>query len=112
MVNFAAMWARFFGICVGSVVWSCWKGPLRPDQVHMCLKVAPKFSIAFVIGFLKGKSAVRIHRELMQARRVKGLHFWSRGYCVSTVGLDERTVRAYIRQQEEQEKRQLDLQLE
>ena len=88
------------------------EGTLRPDQVHMCLKVAPKFSIAFVIGFLKGKSAVRIHRELMQARRVKGLHFWSRGYCVSTVGLDERTVRAYIRQQEEQEKRQLDLQLE
>ena len=88
------------------------EGTLLPDQVHMCLKVAPKFSIAFVIGFLKGKSAVRIHRELMQARRVKGLHFWSRGYCVSTVGLDERTVRAYIRQQEEQEKRQLDLQLE
>ena len=85
------------------------EGNLRPDQVHMCLKVAPKFSLAFVIGFLKGKSAVRIHRELMQARRVKGMHFWSRGYCVSTVGLDERTVRAYIRHQEEQEKRQLDL---
>ena len=78
----------------------------------MCLKVAPKFSIAFVIGFLKGKSAVRIHRELMVARRVKGMHFWSRGYCVSTVGLDERMIRAYIRHQEEQEKRQLDLDLE
>ena len=88
------------------------EGSLRPDHVHMCLKVAPKFSIAFVIGFLKGKSAVRIHRELMVARRVKGMHFWSRGYCVSTVGLDERTVRAYIRQQEEEEKRQLDLGLE
>jgi putative transposase len=48
----------------------------------------------------------------MQARRVKGMHFWSRGYCVSTVGLDERTVRAYIRHQEEQEKRQLDLGME
>ena len=88
------------------------EGNLRPDQVHMCLKVAPKFSLAFVIGFLKGKSAVRIHRELMQPRRVKGMHFWSRGYCVSTVGLDERTVRAYIRHQEEQEKRQLDLGME
>ena len=88
------------------------EGSLRPDHVHMCLKVAPKFSIAFVIGFLKGKSAVRIHRELMVARRVKGMHFWSRGYCVSTVGLDERTVREYIRQQEEEEKRQLDLGLE
>ena len=88
------------------------EGSLRADHVHMCLKVAPKFSIAFVIGFLKGKSAVRIHRELMEARRVKGLHFWSRGYCVSTVGLDERTVREYIRQQEEEEKRQLDLGVE
>lgn len=57
-------------------------------------------------------SAVRIHRELMSARRVKGMHFWSRGYCVSTVGLDERTVREYIRHQEEEEKRQLDLGLE
>ena len=88
------------------------EGSLRPDHVHMCLKVAPKFSIAFVIGFLKGKSAVRIHRDLMAARRVKGMHFWSRGYWVSTVGLDERTVREYIRQQEEEEKRQLDLGLE
>ena len=50
-----------------------------------------------MIGFLKGKSAVRIHRELMSARRVKGMHFWSRGDCVSTVGLDERPVREYIR---------------
>ena len=88
------------------------EGSLRSDHVHMCLKVAPKFSIAFVIGFLKGKSAVRIHRDLMAARRVKGMHFWSRGYCVSTVGLDERTVREYIRRQEEEEKRQLDLGLE
>ena len=88
------------------------EGTLRPDHVHMCLQVAPKFSIAFVIGFLKGKSAVRIHRELMSARRVKGMHFWSRGYCVSTVGLDERTVREYIRKQKEEAKRQMDLGLD
>ena len=87
------------------------EGKLRRDHVHMCLKVAPKFSIAFVIGFLKGKSAVRIHRHLMGDKKVKGKHFWSRGYCVSTVGLDEETVRNYIRQQEEEDKRQLDLEL-
>ena len=67
-----------------------------------------KFSPAFVIGFLKGKSEVRIHRELMSAHRVKGTHFWSRGYCVITVGLDELTVRKYIRHQEEEEKRLAD----
>ncbi len=78
-----------------------------PDHIHMCLSVPPKFSISFVIGFLKGKSAVRIHREIMNNRRVTGLHFWSRGYCVSTVGLDEETIRKYIRDQEKMQKRQM-----
>ena len=78
----------------------------------MCLSVPPKFSIAFVIGFLKGKSAVRIHRGVLQAKRVTGLHFWARGYCVSTVGLDEATIRKYIREQEDLEKRQLELDFE
>jgi len=79
------------------------EGHLMPDHVHMCLKVPPKFSIAFVIGFLKGKSAVRIHREILRNKRVTGLHFWAKGYCVSTVGLDEETVRKYIREQEKNE---------
>lgn len=80
-----------------------------PDHIHMCLSVPPKFSIAFVIGFLKGKSAVRIHRKLLGNKRVTGLHFWSRGYCVSTVGLDEASIRKYIRDQEKIEKQQLEL---
>jgi len=88
------------------------EGHLMPDHVHMCLSVPPKYSIAFVIGFLKGKSAVRIHRGILQAKRVTGLHFWARGYCVSTVGLDEATIRQYIREQEDLEKRQLDLNFE
>jgi putative transposase len=88
------------------------EGSLRSDHVHMCLRVATKFSIAFVIGFLKGKSAVRIHRNLLKNKQSKGKHFWSRGYCVSTVGLDEATIRKYIREQEEAEKRQLDLEFE
>ena len=83
------------------------EGHLMPDHIHMCLSVPPKFSISFVIGFLKGKSAVRIHREIMHNRRVTGLHFWSRGYCVSTVGLDEETIRKYIRDQEKMQKRQM-----
>ena len=85
------------------------EGHLMPDHIHMCLSVPPKFSIAFVIGFLKGKSAVRIHRNLLGNKRVSGLHFWSRGYCVSTVGLDEEAIRNYIRDQEKVEKQQLDL---
>ena len=85
------------------------EGHLKPDHIHMCLSVAPKYSIASVIGFLKGKSAVMIHRRLMGHRRVTGLHFWARGYCVSTVGLDEETIRKYIKEQEDKEKAQLDL---
>ena len=88
------------------------EGHLRPDHIHMCLSIPPKYSVAFVIGFVKGKSAVRIHRQILGNPRVTGLHFWSRGYCVSTVGLDEETIRKYIRDQEEAEKQQLDLEFE
>ena len=85
------------------------EGHLMPDHIHMCLSIPPKYSVAFVIGFIKGKSAVRIHRQILGNPRVTGLHFWSRGYCVSTVGLDEETIRKYIREQEKIEKRQREL---
>ena len=76
------------------------EGHAMPDHIHMCLSVAPKFSIAHTIGYLKGKSAVLIHRRLLHERRMTGLSFWATGYCVSTVGLDEETIRRYIREQE------------
>lgn len=76
------------------------EGHAMPDHIHMCLSVAPKFSIAHTIGYLKGKSAVLIHRQLLHERRMTGLSFWATGYCVSTVGLDEETIRRYIREQE------------
>ena len=76
------------------------EGHLMADHVHMCLSVPPKHSIAFVIGFLKGKSAIRIHRDLLREGKTYGMHFWAVGYCVSTVGLDEESVRQYIRDQE------------
>ena len=85
------------------------EGHLMSDHVHMCLRVPPKFSIAFVVGFIKGKSAVLLHRKILSTRRVSGLHFWARGYCVSTVGLDEKAIRQYIRDQEKSEKAQLEL---
>ena len=85
------------------------EGHIVADHVHMCLSIPPKYSVAFVIGFLKGKSAIRIHREVLRIKKITGLHFWSRGYCVSTVGLDEKTIRKYIQEQEKREKEQLDL---
>ena len=79
------------------------EGHCMADHIHMCLSIPPKFSVSMVVGFLKGKSAVRIHREILHERRLTGLHFWAPGYCVSTVGLDERTIREYIKQQEKLE---------
>ena len=76
------------------------EGHLMPDHIHMCVSIPPKHSVAFAIGFIKGKSAVRIHRQILGKKKVTGLHFWSRGYCVSTVGLNEETIRKYIREQE------------
>ena len=88
------------------------EGHAMPDHVHLCLSIPPKFSVSQTVGFLKGKSAIRIHREYLGRRRnFTGFHFWSRGYCVSTVGLDEQKIREYIRKQEEEEKCQEQLQL-
>ena len=83
------------------------EGHAMPDHVHLCLGIPPKLSVAYTIGRLKGKSAVRIHRDFIRGRgNAKGFRFWSTGYCVSTLGLDETKVRHYIRHQEEQDRRQ------
>jgi putative transposase len=68
--------------------------------------------VAHTIGFLTGKSAVRIHRELLHERRMTGLHSWSTGHCVSTEDLDKARVRQYIREQDELDRRQGELNLE
>jgi putative transposase len=71
------------------------------DHVHMVLSIPPKWSVAMAVGYLKGKSAIQIHREALNVKQgFTGKHFWSRGYCVSTVGLDEQMIRAYVKNQE------------
>ena len=81
------------------------EGNAASDHIHMLLSVPPKFSIAMTIGYLKGKSAVRINREIERVSgTLFGRSYWSRGYCVSTVGLDEQKIRRYIQEQEKQEK--------
>ena len=76
------------------------EGHAMPDPIHLCLKIPPKHAVSQIRGFIKGKSAVRVHRELLNERRMTGLHFWAPGYWVSTVGRDEASVRKYIREQE------------
>ena len=82
------------------------EGHLRPDHVHMLLSIPPKYAVAGVVGYLKGKSAIHIARTYRgKERNFTGENFWARGYFVSTVGADERTVREYIRDQEQEDLR-------
>ena len=85
------------------------EGHAMADHIHLCLSVPPRYSIAFVVGFLKGKSAIRVHRDLRNEGRRYPMHFWARGYCVSTVGLEEEQVRRYIQEQDKLDSSQDDL---
>ena len=78
------------------------EGHLMPDHVHVCIAIPPKYAVASVNGFLKGKSAIAIARQLCgKQRNFTGEHLWARGYAVSTVGFELEQVRQYIRDQEE-----------
>ncbi len=82
------------------------EGHLCSDHVHMCVSIPPKFAVSSVIGFLKGKSAISIARNFTTKKRnYTGESFWARGYYVSTVGLDEESIRQYIRAQEVEDAR-------
>jgi putative transposase len=82
------------------------EGHLMEDHVHMLLSIPPKHSVAQVVGFIKGKSAIHIARTYVGVRKnFTGQHFWARGYFVSTVGRDEATIRAYIAAQEQEDRR-------
>ena len=82
------------------------EGHLMPDHVHMLLSIPPKYSVAQVIGYIKGKSAIHVARTYLNRKQnFVGQHFWARGYFVSTVGRDETTIREYIRRQEAEDKR-------
>jgi len=80
------------------------EGHLCSDHVHMCVSIPPKFAVSSVVGYLKGKSAISIARNFTARKRnFAGESFWARGYYVTTVGLDEESLRTYIREQEAQD---------
>jgi putative transposase len=77
------------------------EGKICRDHVHMCVSVPPRYSPAQVMKKIKGATSERIFREYPELReKYWGQHFWSRGYFVSTVGIDEETIRKYIRNQD------------
>jgi putative transposase len=81
------------------------EGMLKADHVHMVVSIPPKYSVSQVVGYVKGKSAIWVARVMGSKRNFVGQNFWARGYCVSTVGLDEETIRAYVRTQEDADKK-------
>ncbi len=77
-------------------------GSLVYDHVHMLVRIPPKYAVAEIVGYLKGKSAIAMARQFGGRRRnFNGEVFWARGYAVSTVGYDQESVRAYIKNQEQ-----------
>jgi len=82
------------------------EGHLVVDHVHMLISIPPKYAVAQVIGYIKGKSAIHIARTAGgRQRNFTGEHFWARGYFVSTVGRDEKAIREYIQRQEQEDRR-------
>ena len=80
------------------------EGHLMPDHIHMLVSIPPKISVASFMGYLKGKSALMIfERHANLKYKFGNRHFWSEGYYVSTVGLNDATKRKYIRNQEKQD---------
>jgi putative transposase len=82
------------------------EGKLVVDHVHMLISIPPKHSVASIVGFLKGKSAIWVAQTIgNQKRNFTGHKFWARGYFASTVGVNEEVIRKYIQNQEREEKR-------
>ena len=78
---------------------------IQPDHVHLIVSIPPKYAVSNVMGYLKGKLSIRLFQQYERlGRRYWGRHLWSRGYCVSTVGLDEDKIRKYVKWQEQKEK--------
>ena len=77
---------------------------IQPDHVHLVLSIPPKYAVSEVMGFLKGKTAIKLFQEQRElSKQYWGRHVWSRGYCVSSVGLNEEQIRKYVKWQQEKE---------
>lgn len=81
---------------------------VRQDHVHVVVSIPPKVSVSEYMGTVKGKTAIKLFKSYpgIRSKPYWGNHFWARGYFVSTVGVDEETIRKYVKYQEKEEKRE------
>ena len=80
---------------------------VQKDHVHLIIGIPPKVSVSEMVGVLKGRTAIRVFNKFkkLKERPYWGNHFWAKGYCVDTIGLNIEMITKYVRYQEEQEKR-------
>lgn len=79
---------------------------IQVDHVHLIWSLPPKYAVSDIMGYLKGKTAIKLLNTVPGLRkRYWGSHLWSRGYCVSTVGLNEEQIRKYVKWQQERDQR-------
>ena len=79
---------------------------VQPDHVHLIVSIPPKYAVSSVMGFLKGKLSLRLFQRYERlSHQYWGRRLWSRGYCVSTIGLNEDKIRKYVQWQEQQDKK-------
>jgi len=80
---------------------------VQVDHVHLLALVPPKVSISGYVGTIKGRTAIRVFNKFRKLKEKPywGNHFWARGYCVDTVGLDAEMIRKYIKYQEDKERK-------
>ena len=80
---------------------------VQVDHVHLLALVPPKVSISGYVGTIKGRTAIRIFNKFRKLKEKPywGNHFWARGYCVDTVGLDAEMIRKYIKYQKDKERK-------
>ena len=86
---------------------------VQVDHVHLICMIPPKLRVSDYVGIVKGRTAIRLLKRFpdLRKRRYWGNHFWTKGYCVDTVGLDEDKIRQYVKYQEDKERREEQMKL-
>jgi putative transposase len=96
---------QIYGLCKQKELLEVLELSTQEDHIHLLLSMPPKYAVSEIIGYVKGKLALRLFQRYERVgKRYWGRHLWSRGYCVSTVGLTEELIRRYVRDQEKMDK--------
>ena len=96
---------QLYGLCRQKDLVEVLELNVLADHIHLVVSIPPKYSVSAIMGYLKGKLSIRLFQKYERlGKRYWGQHLWSRGYCVSTVGLDEDKIRKYVKWQEKKEK--------